>query len=495
MATENAKPKVMISRCTEYDVDRIAEIAQQGMEWMELRPHGKTILKPNLVIAHDKYFKHAYTRVEVAEGVLRAARARAEELESIRIAERCGITMPTRLSFAQAGYYDLARREDVELVSMDEVTQVEVQLAHPDRLRDYVFTPQCIADCDFMINLPKYKAHPWTLVTFALKNWIGIQDDRHRMIDHDYHLDQKIADLQEVCQQDLIVIDAIVAGQDRMLTAVPFDMGLIIMGNNPVAIDAVSCQILGLDPMEVDHIRLCHERGLGPVDMDAIELGGDVELEQARRLAKGFRKGLIRVEDYFEGTPITAYAGPPGKDADCDYCWGGCPGAMEEAIEIIRTTDPKTDETMKPMHVVFGRYDGPINAKPGEKVVFIGDCTTWKGELDGKQVESVNEYQPMKHKDPHHARFLDIMLKMVAVFINVFRHWGKPQVRVRGCPVSVAEQVLYISRCGRTKNPYFDPAVVVPFAFAYMAYWSVRIFRRLTGRRYQRAARGRELPR
>ena len=35
------------------------------------------------------------------------------------------------------------------------------------------------------------------------------------------------------------------------------------------------------------------------------------------------------------------------------------------------------------MHVVFGAYDGPIDAKPGEKVVFIGDCATWEGKIDG----------------------------------------------------------------------------------------------------------------
>ena len=111
-------------------------------------------------------------------------------------------------------------------------------------------------------------------------------------------------------------------------------------------------RILDLDPAEVDHIRYCHERGLGPLDLEQIEILGDVSLEQAQKDAKGFRKGLVRVEDYFKGSPITAYAGPAGKDADCDYCWGGCPGAMEEAIEIIRTTDPKVDQTMKPLHVL-----------------------------------------------------------------------------------------------------------------------------------------------
>ena len=35
------------------------------------------------------------------------------------------------------------------------------------------------------------------------------------------------------------------------------------------------------------------------------------------------------------GFNITAYAGPPpGHDAT-GYCWGGCPGVLEEVIEIL----------------------------------------------------------------------------------------------------------------------------------------------------------------
>ncbi len=39
---------------------------------------------------------------------------------------------------------------------------------------------------------------------------------------------------------------AITAGEGRMLTPTPFDMGLIIMGDNSVAFDAVCSAIVGL---------------------------------------------------------------------------------------------------------------------------------------------------------------------------------------------------------------------------------------------------------
>src|SRR5260221_2719580 len=43
--------------------------------------------------------------------------------------------------------------------------------------------------------------------------------------------------------------------------------------------------------------------------------------------------------------------------------------SIEEAIEMLRRYDADCDKKMPRMHVVFGAYEGPIDAKPGEKVV------------------------------------------------------------------------------------------------------------------------------
>src|SRR4029077_16215743 len=133
---------------------------------------------------------------------------------------------------------------------------------------------------DFFVNTPKFKSHPWTTVTFAMKSYIGIQDDRHRLIDHDHRLNEKIADLQYIIQPELIAIDAITAGEGRMLTPIPFDLGLVIVGNSQVAFDAVCCQIIGVDPRTVDHIRMAADGGFGTLDLSQIEISGDVTFEE-----------------------------------------------------------------------------------------------------------------------------------------------------------------------------------------------------------------------
>ena len=481
-------PKVIIRHCAEYDPQKIRAIVRDGLRELGLRPTGRTLVKPNLVAAGE-LFPHAYTRPEFAEGVLRALKDSADDrMTELAVGERCGITIPTRVAFAESGFDAMiAKVPGVKTYLFDEVQQVEIPLTHPDRLRDYLFTPAPVAAADFFVNIPKFKAHPWTTVTFSIKNYIGIQDDRHRLIDHDHRLNEKIADLQYIIQPQFIAIDAIIAGEGRMLTPQPFALNLIIMGNNQVAFDTVCSAIIGLDARTpVEHIRLAADRGFGTTDLSQIEIVGDVTLEQAKARAKGFKVGLIRVEKYFEGSHITAYAGPPPESERTDYCWGGCPGAIEEAIEIVRLYDKECDEKMPRMHIVFGAYDGPIDAKPGEKVVFIGDCAKWEGKVGDQLVQIRSVYKDRSTKDPHHAKHDDIYAKMVSVTRKLAQAKNSPTVRLEGCPVSVAEQVLAIVSLGGTKNPYFAPDQVVGFNRGYLTWRAVQAFQRLSGHSYQK---------
>jgi hypothetical protein len=257
------------------------------------------------------------------------------------------------------------------------------------------------------------------------------------------------------------------------------------MGNNQVAFDAVCCQIIGIDPLSVEHIRLAYERGFGPIDLAQIKITGDVTLAQAQDRGRSFRSGLIRVEDYFRKTKIKTYVGKPYKNESCDYCWGGCPGALEEAIEILRQFDVKTDSKMPPLHLVFGTYQGAIDAKPGEKVIFLGNCTSWEGNIAGKPVVVKPLPSTRAKKDPHYAIHADIYQKMVSVTARLLQSKNKNFLRLRGCPVSVAEQVLLLSYVSGAKNPYFDPRTAVAFTRSYLSFRTANL---LKFRAYQKRA-------
>ena len=492
------RPTVILRACADYDAERIRGIVREGLDTLGLRPRGRTLVKPN-VVASGRFFPHAYTRPELIEGVLRALKDRAgPDLTELAVGERCGITIPTRHAFKQAGYYEMLDRVGGVLAHhFDEVPQVPVALTHAGRLRDMLYTPEPVAKADFFVNCPKFKAHPWTTVTFSMKNYIGIQDDRHRLIDHDHALNAKVADLQYIVQPQLVVIDAITAGEGRMLTPIPFPMGLVILGDNQVAVDAVCCRMIGLNPMAVEHIRLAWERGFGPMAPEEIDVVGDVSLEQAAERASGFKTGLIRVEDYFRGTAIRAYGGRPHSQ-NSDYCWGGCPGALEEAIEIMRLFDQATDSKLPPTHIVFGKYEGTIDAQEGERVVFIGDCAEYHGTLHGKPLNVESTYIDRSAKDPATAEGSDLYAKIAKTTLSMWWNRDKDVLRMSGCPVSVAEQVLALVSLGGLKNPYFDPNEAIPFTNAYLSWRSRQALARVMGMPYQRdaaAPRGEAAPR
>ncbi|RLC70061.1 MAG: DUF362 domain-containing protein, partial [Chloroflexi bacterium] len=121
-------PTIIIRFCESYDVPTIRKIIREGLDELDLRPHGRTLVKPNLVVSGDM-FPHAYTRAEFIEGVLLALRDRDDgEMTELAVGERCGITVPTRQVFREAGYDDMLRRLGVRRYCFEEEQQVEIPL-------------------------------------------------------------------------------------------------------------------------------------------------------------------------------------------------------------------------------------------------------------------------------------------------------------------------------------------------------------------------------
>jgi len=467
--------KVLIMRCDAYDPERIAGIVREGMEELGARPSGRILLKPNVVIAHPEKFPHAFTRKEFLDGVISAVKARAENVEEIAVGERSGIVIPTRYNFKQAGYPEVIKRHNVKTYYFDESRQVPVRLSKQGRLRDNVYVAEPIAKCDYLINLPKFKAHPWCRVTLSLKNFIGLQDDRHRLVDHNLFLEHKIADLQEVIEPKFVAIDGIIAGQRMMLTPTPFPLGAIVMGTNPCAVDTVGCHMVHVDPGDVTHLRLAVERGYGPMILDEIEVAGDFPLEEVQERTRGFEICFERIDDYFrDDGNLTCTVGTFPEKHSPDYCWGGCAGALQEAMHIFRTFYPNTEKRMKKIHYVVGKVEGPLALEGDERVIFTGSCTSWEGRIDGEAVKIESSYKTASEVDERSTKSHDMLLKMSKALWNCAKNRSSRYVHVKGCPVSVAEHVHYVSALGKIRNPNLEPWLMIP---VYIAYWRMRASR------------------
>jgi uncharacterized protein (DUF362 family) len=474
------KHQVLIMRCDDYDPVKISAIVKAGMERLGVTPSGRILLKPNVVIAHPEFFPHAFTRKEFLEGVILATKAQAKDAKEIAVGERSGITIATRFNFKNAGYPEVFKRHGIKTYYFDETPQVPFSLRRKEKLRDLIFVSKPIMECDFLINVPKFKAHPWTRLTLSLKNYIGIQDDRHRLVDHNSFLEHKIADLQEVIQPQFIAIDAITAGQKMMLTPTPFHMGAIVMGTNSCAVDTVCCHMVRVNPADLIHLRMASERGYGPMSLERIEVLGDFPLEEVQKRTEGFQFCLERIDDYFgEDGPLRCTVGSFPETHSTDYCWGGCPGALQEAMHIFRAFNPDVEKPMKRIHYVVGHVEGPLDIREDETVIFAGDCTSWEGNIDGKRVAIRSCYTPRWKKDVTKTRSNDMLLKILGSLWLCLRKRGSKYLRVKGCPISVAEHVNYLASTGEIPNPNFDPRVVLQVNMAYLQMRSNRVKNRL----------------
>jgi hypothetical protein len=136
---------------------------------------------------------------------------------------------------------------------------------------------------------------------------------------------------------------------------------------------------------------------------------------------------------------------------------------------------------MRPVTVVFGGYQGPIEPGPGEKVLFIGDCARWEGQIRGQPVRIDNEYVDRTARDPRRATSASIFAVMARMYWNLFRRRDERVIRLRGCPVSVAEHTLALAALGGARNPYLAPVTAIPFMRSYAVSVAVQLAKRLLG--------------
>jgi len=475
------KHKVLIMKCDTYDVDKIAGIVKYGMDQLNVIPSGNILLKPNVVIAHKEFFPHAFTRKEFLDGVIFATKEKAKNVKEISIGERSGITIPTRFNFKHAGYPEVIKKHRVKTYYFDEERHVPFKLKKEVNLRDSMFFPKPIVDCDFLINLPKFKSHPWCRLTLSLKNFIGIQDDKHRLVDHNSFLEHKIADLQEVIQPGFIAIDAITAGQKMMLTPTPFDMGAIVMGTNSCAVDSVCAHMVNVDPKDIIHLKFASERGFGPMDLDQIEVMGDFPLEEMQKKTKNFEFCMEHIDTYFDKSPnLSCTVGTFPEKHSSDYCWGGCPGSLQETIHIFRAFYPEIEKKMGKIRYVVGKVEGPLNLEKGEKVIFAGDCTSWEGEIDGEHVKIESSYKTTSEVDEKKAKSNDLQMKIISASVHAFFN-KKRYLHMKGCPTSVAQNVNYLSSMAKIPNVNFDYRLVFGVNAGYYKMRFKRFFNHLLG--------------
>jgi uncharacterized protein (DUF362 family) len=133
-----------------------------------------------------------------------------------------------------------------------------------------------------IIHLPTVKTHVFTTTTGSMKNAFGALLNEKRHWTHEV-IHETLVDLlmiqQHIHRGVFAVMDGTFAGDGPgPRCMVPYVKNVILASADQVAIDAISAQLMGFDPLnDCKFIRLAHDLGLGCGDPNEIELVGDVD--------------------------------------------------------------------------------------------------------------------------------------------------------------------------------------------------------------------------
>ncbi|MEW5946731.1 MAG: DUF362 domain-containing protein [bacterium] len=358
---ENAAPreKVFLYEQEEYDVAAIREKVVRMATDAGLDVAGRTVLlKPSFVYpGRGDHLRGITTQVEFIGGAARGLKDLGAA--KVMVAENSVVGV-ARVAFNATGVKSFIEGCAVP-VYLDEQKYVKHRVENA-LVQGTFIVPKIWLAADVFISLPKIKTNLFTDVSLSVKNSMGFLGQLQKAECHDWRLHRKLVDLFRVRPPDFVMADSIYAGQGQgPMCAEPFPLGVMIGGKNALAVDSVSCHMMGYDPSEVEHIRLLGEAGMGPIDLNRIEINDSELLKRARR----FERPDWRIKDV--SPRIHVYQGAEF------YCPGGCAGLVRGILDpwLIHYGP----ENVQEMNIILGKpIVEMVPRLDPKRTLVLGDC-------------------------------------------------------------------------------------------------------------------------
>ena len=232
-----------------------------------LPQQGLIIIKPNLTNSSPPPVTTPLAAVEAVYDYCKA-HTKAE----IAIGEGTGSGRTPQV-YAALGYADLAKKHGIELIDFNQADTVILENVNALQLKQF-HMPRIVPEA-FVISLPVLKDHSFTGTTIAMKNMFGIAPGKfyagswNKAKLHSPSTDKSVVDICSYKKPDLSVVDASVALKGMHLAGREENIGLILAGFDPVAVDTVGSKLLGHNPKKLEYLRLANGT-LG--NMDNIEI-------------------------------------------------------------------------------------------------------------------------------------------------------------------------------------------------------------------------------
>ena len=268
-------------------------------------------LKPNLVVS-KKASSGATTHPDFCAGIITFLQQKG--FQNISLLEGSWVGDQTERVFKVCGYSTISEKYSVPLVDLQQDTSVFCEGSNGG----YRIC-QSILELDRLINIPVLKGHCQTAMTCALKNLKGCIPNSEKQRYHREGLSQAIADLNELLQPDLILVDAMEGDPDFEEGGNPFSLNLFMAALDPVLLDTYACSLLGLKTSDVPYIKKSATLGVG---------SSALSVDTLQALNKG--DGLNNLQ---RSSIATGLSGHIHENGACSACFSSLTQALKHMQE------------------------------------------------------------------------------------------------------------------------------------------------------------------
>jgi uncharacterized protein (DUF362 family) len=270
------RSRVAILHTQQYSQE-LDQIVFAGLRLFPINVTGKTVvLKPNLVdyIPGDAINTHPLLVLAAAESFRRLG------AKSVLVAEGPGHQRDTQLVLSQSGYQRSLRDEKIRFVDLNRDQLIRTRLRASYTGMKYLWLPRTVLEADFLVSMPKIKAHHWSGVTLSMKNMFGVVPGARygwpKNILHWKGIQESILDLCATIPIRFVIADGIVAMEGNgPLNGTARALGKIVLADDPVAADATCARLMGFHHDRVIHIRE-GARFLGNASQALIDQVGEI---------------------------------------------------------------------------------------------------------------------------------------------------------------------------------------------------------------------------
>jgi uncharacterized protein (DUF362 family) len=237
---------------TSDKLDQALRSALNAAEWNK-HIHGNVFLKPNLCAV--EYIPGAVTNPELLFHLVSLLRDRVEE---VVVGESDGYNYSCDEALTKTGVAQMVKKAGGKTINLSKDETVKIQ--NPDALfLKKILLPKALVEADSTVSVPVMKTHEFTLFSGAIKNLFGCIPNNRRIFLHP-HINMVLCDLVTVLKPRFAVMDATTAmegnGPNR---GIPIPMGLVLASSDPLAVDKISAEIMGIDWKDVGYLSLINQ--------------------------------------------------------------------------------------------------------------------------------------------------------------------------------------------------------------------------------------------